>query len=200
MRRLLAWGRAHRRDFPWRARGVDPFRVLVAEVLLQRSRASSVARVYDSVFARWPTAPDLARAQERSIAAVIRPLGLVSRARTLRAMAAAVTARREVPRSVEQLQALPGVGPYAAAATVVVAFGRRAPVVDGVSARVYQRYFGVLAGDERALRALVEQVTPRTAAREWNWAVLDLAATVCVPKVPRCAECPLRARCRGSRV
>lgn len=202
IRRLLAWGRANRRSFPWRADGADPFRVLVAEVLLQRSRASTVARVYEPFFERWPTPGDLARAQERSIASVIRPLGLVSRARTLRLMARAVVEAGGVPRTVSGLLALPGVGPYAAAATAVVAFGARVGVVDGVSARVYRRYFGLSGAGpiDRELVAFVDQVTPRRAVREWNWAVLDLAAAVCVPRVPRCGECPLVGSCAGARL
>lgn len=201
VRRLLRWGRANRRSFPWRADGVDPFRVLVAEVLLQRSRASTVARVYGPFFERWPAPAELAKAQERSIASVIRPLGLVGRARTLRRMARAVRDRGAVPRTVEGLLALPGVGPYAAAATAVVAFGARVGVVDGVSARVYRRYFGLRGAGpiDRGLVAFVDQVTPRRAVREWNWAVLDLAALVCVPQVPRCQVCPLVATCAGAR-
>lgn len=205
VRRLLRWGRANRRSFPWRTAGVDPFRVLVAEVLLQRSRASSVARVYPRFFERWPTASALAGAQERSIAAVIRPLGLVGRARTLRLMARAVVAAGgAVPRTVAGMLELPGVGPYAAAATAVVAYATHVGVVDGVSARVYRRYFGLTwdqpPGADRELQRLVDQVTPRRAVREWNWAVLDLAAAVCAPKVPRCDVCPLVATCAGARL
>jgi A/G-specific adenine glycosylase len=85
-RRLLAWGRENRRSFPWRETD-DPWRVLVAEVLLQRSRGKTVAKVYEELFRRWPDAAALGRAREASVAAVIRPLGLVRRAATLRAMA-----------------------------------------------------------------------------------------------------------------
>jgi A/G-specific adenine glycosylase len=201
---VLAWGRANRRAFPWREE-TDPFRVLVAEVLLQRSRGGTVARVYGELFARWPTASALASADVEEVRSVIRPLGLVRRAETLRRLAAAVVERGDVPSSVAALQELPGVGRYAASATAAVAFGRPVPTVDGVSARVYRRYFGLPSdlppvADER-LWATVADVTPRGAVREWNWAVLDLAAAVCLPKVPRCPACPLRATCVvGSRL
>jgi A/G-specific adenine glycosylase len=107
-----------------------------------------------------------------------------------------------VPDTLEGLLALPGVGRYAAGATLAVAFERPAPVVDGVTARVYKRYFG-LRGDlvpsaDAELWDIVERATPNGFIREWNWAVLDLAGTVCLPKIPRCSECPLRSHCAWS--
>lgn len=197
-RRLLAWGRKHRRSFAWRETD-DPWRVLVAEVLLQRSRGKTVQRVYDALFRRWPDAAAMCRARESSIASVIRPLGLVRRARTLRAMAKEVGRLGRVPATSEGLLALPGVGRYAANATLVVAFGNWAPVVDGVTARVYRRYFGLSsdlpATSDQVLWETVERATPSNASRDWNWAVLDLAAEVCLPVKPRCGACPLAARC-----
>jgi A/G-specific adenine glycosylase len=200
-RPLLAWGRANRRSFPWRETR-DPFRVLVAEVLLQRSRGKTVATVYEELFHRWPDAASLGRARVDSIRSVIRPLGLTGRAATLRALAKEIEARGDVPRTLEELMSLPGVGRYAASATLAAAFGRRAGTVDGVSARVYRRYFGldaeVPATNDRALWATVNDVTPKRNPRDWNWAVLDLAATVCLPRRPRCQECPLVAGCAFS--
>ena len=196
-RRLLAWGREHRRSFPWRETS-DPWEILVAEVLLQRSRGKTVAKVYEDLFRRWPDADAMSRARETSIAAVIRPLGLTRRAATLRSMAKEVVRREGVPRSFDELVSLPGVGRYAANATLVVGFGKRAAVVDGVSARVYRRYFGLdsdlLPSEDEDLWAAVTDATPAR-SREWNWAVLDLAAEVCLPARPRCSACPLAARC-----
>jgi A/G-specific adenine glycosylase len=174
----------------------------VAELLLQRSRGRTVAVVYEQFFRRWPNAESLARARVSSIEAVIRPLGLVRRAVTLKALSQSVVQRGSVPRTMNGLLELPGVGPYAARATLAAAFGKRSPVVDGVTARVYRRYFG-LPGDkppslDKELWDLVERVTPPSRVRQWNWSVLDLAATVCLPKRPRCPECPLWADCRWS--
>lgn len=201
VRDLLRWGRTNRRAFPWRSE-TDPFRILVAEVLLQRSRGKTVAAVYQRLFEHWPNATSLAGARPDSIRAVIRPLGLVRRAETLRELAQAVVERGRVPDSVQELLELPGVGPYAAHATLAVAFGKRVPTVDGVTARVYRRYFG-LPGDrppstDPDLWRLVGEVTPRRNVREWNWAVLDLASSICLPRRPRCGECPLERRCRWS--
>jgi A/G-specific adenine glycosylase len=173
--------------------------VLVAEVLLQRSRGRTVAKVYEELFRRWPDAAALSRAREASIASVIRPLGLVRRASSLRAMAREVVLLKGVPNDSDGLLALPGVGRYAANATLVVGFGKRAPVVDGVTARVYRRYLGLPsdlpATADPELWKAVDEVTPRGTSRDWNWAVLDLASEVCLPARPRCGVCPLVERC-----
>jgi len=199
----MVWGRANRRSFPWRETD-DPFRILVAEVLLQRSRGKTVATIYHRLFERWPDAGALSRARVDSIVRVIRPLGLTSRAATLKELARNVARLGVVPPTLEGLLRLPGVGPYAAGATLAVAFGKRAPVVDGVTARVYRRYFGldlaVPASSDPELWRVVAEVWPARKNKEWNWAVLDLASSVCLPKVPRCEECPLAARCRWSRM
>lgn len=202
-RTLLRWGRQHRRSFPWRQE-TDPFKILVAEVLLQRSRGRTVAGVYETLLKRWPTAEALATARVGSIEKVIYPLGLTSRAKTLKAMASAVVARGGVPSTVEALMELPGVGRYAASATAALAFGRQVSTVDGVTARVYRRYFGlpseVPASEDLDLWEVVARVTPKRSVREWNWAALDLAAAICLPKRPRCADCPLRAGCTHGRL
>ena len=201
-RRLRAWGRANYRSFPWRETD-DPFQVLIAEVLLQRSRGGTVARVYQELFERWPDAAALSRARVQSIASVIRPLGLVRRAGTLKTLAADVEQLGDVPVDLPGLMALPGVGRYAASATLAVAFGQPVPTVDGVTARVYRRFFGLEgdgpASNDKELWGSVERATPTGGVRDWNWAVLDLAATVCLPKVPRCRICPLSVRCAWSR-
>ena len=198
---LTLWGKANRRSFPWRETD-DPFRILVAEVLLQRSRGKTVAKVHAQLFARWPDSASLARARVDTIQRVIRPLGLNRRAGSLKEMAAVVSALGEVPATLDGLLALPGVGPYAAGATLAVAFGKRASVVDGVTARVYRRYFGldpaIPASSDPELWRVVAEASPARNNKEWNWAVLDLASSVCLPKVPRCHECPLAAHCGWS--
>jgi A/G-specific adenine glycosylase len=201
VRRLLRWGRENRRSFPWRDEA-DPFQVLVAEILLQRSRGRTVAPVYTELWRRWPDASALSKARADSIRSVIRPLGLVRRAETLKALATEVVALGGVPSTIDGLLELPGVGLYAASATRAVAFERRQATVDGVTARVYRRYFGLddelPASTDRKLWAVVDRVTPRTGVREWNWSVLDLAATVCLPGRPRCEICPIASDCRWS--
>ena len=198
---LQKWGSANRRSFPWRETH-DPFRILVAEVLLQRSRGTTVAKVYEQFFRRWPDAGALAFAQVPSIRSVIRPLGLVGRAETLKRLAAAIVELGGVPRTAGELMALPGVGRYAANASLATAFDQPLATVDGVTARVYRRYFGMNstlpASTDPELWAVVDRVTPRNRVKEWNWAVLDLAAAVCLPKRPRCDVCPLAPGCSWS--
>jgi A/G-specific adenine glycosylase len=202
IRRLSSWGRANRRQFGWRGE-TDPFRVLVAEVLLQRSRARTVDVVYRRLLDRWPTPEAMAGASVAALRSVIRPLGLVGRAQTLKALAGEVVSRGAVPGSTDELLRLPGVGPYAARATAAAAFGAHEPLVDSVTGRVYRRYFGAepeagpTVDDE--LWRLVDEVSPKRRLREWNWAVLDLAAAICLPKRPRCASCPLEDRCAWAR-
>ncbi len=197
-RGIAAWGPSHRRDFPWRDT-TDPWRVLVAEVMLQRSRSSTVAKIYDGFFDRWSDAASLAAAAESEVAAVIKPLGLVKRAASLIELAAEVARIGGVPKNRNDLLRLPGVGKYATNATLAVAFGKRVPTVDGVSARVYQRYFGLpggrLVSTSRELWDLVDWVTPAEGAVEWNWSVLDFAEEVCLETTPKCKGCPLETRC-----
>lgn len=197
-RRLLAWGEANRRPFPWRTTN-RPFRILVAEVLLQRTRADAAAPVYRELFRRWPTASALARADVRAVARVIRPLGLSYRARRVRDLARAIDEQGRVPRDPAELARLAGVGRYVANATAAAAFGARVPTIDRVSARVYRRFFGLSEtlppATDKSLWLLAGEIVPKKPVREWNWSVLDLAAAVCTPRQPRCDDCPLQARC-----
>lgn len=196
--RLLAWGETNRRSFPWRGER-DPFRILVAEILLQRSRGKTVTTVYSDLFSRWPTAQALSGAPITQLTSTIQPLGLVRRAVTIKALAEEVRRLGEVPRSVPNLMNLPGVGRYAATATAAAAFGADEPSVDAVSARVYRRFFGLPADSEpsgdSSLWEAVRRASRGSPIRELNWAALDLAATICLPKVPRCGSCPLRRSC-----
>ncbi len=198
VRRLLSWGRSNLRDFPWRHE-TEPFRLLVTEVLVQRSRGGTVAKVYVELFRRWPDARSLAEASSEEIEDVIRPLGLVRRAVTLKRMAQQVVEFGGVPTSLDMMLKLSGVGRYAASATAAAAFGQRHPTVDATSARVYRRYFGLRGPKDSyvddELWDLVDEVSPKRPQKLWNWAVLDLAAKVCLPKNPRCSDCPLRGGC-----
>jgi A/G-specific adenine glycosylase len=172
--------------------------VLVGEVLLQRTRGENVAAVYLEVMRRWPTPDRLARARIGIISSVIRPLGLRKRAQTLKLLGAAIVKMGGVPVRPDELDALPGVGPYAAHAVPVFALGQDLPVVDWVIARVLRRYFGLPVekrpNSDRELWVLATSLANRGQARELWLGVLDLAAAVCRPR-PRCQECPLVDAC-----
>lgn len=196
---LLPWAEARGRTFPWRSTR-DPWRILLAEVLLQRSRAKTVAKVYTDVLDRWPDPVALATAPLDELAATIRPLGLVARAPRLLALAKQIALLGEMPSSEPELAKLPGVGPYAAAAAAGMLGFPTSAMVDTVSDRVFRRYFGA----RRATSAYTLAARAYSKARkaQWhqlNWAVLDLAASVCLPSRPQCMRCPLLVACRVGR-
>ena len=202
--RIIEWGIRNRRDFPWR-RETDAFRILIAELLLQRSRANSVAVVYERLFSRWPTVESLAEASLSELKDLIRPLGLVKRATTIKNIAQEIVNQDGiVPASVEELQKLPGIGRYVASATIVGAYNGEELLLDSVTARVYRRFFGVspftydsydAAASGKGLWDFIERIIPKQGIRELNWAVLDLAASICIPEKPRCQECLLKQYC-----
>jgi A/G-specific adenine glycosylase len=195
---LLSWYEHNAREFPWRQTD-DPYRILICEVLLRRSRSTTVAKVAVPFFERWPSPVELAEVDVDDVIDVIRPLGLTGRAKQLVKMAEALRDRQEFPSTVDELVSLPGVGRYAATATL------GEPTVDGTSARVYRRYFGQLDAPEHksvddALWATADDVLPSAAhaTRLMNWAVLDLAASTCLPTQPRCDACPIAPGCHWS--
>lgn len=193
---VLAWHQGRGRSFPWRESD-DLYEVLVAEVLLQRTRGEHVLDVYREFLRRWPTPSALGTAREKTIARVIRPLGLASRARTLKELGRVVSVVG-VPSTPEELLELPGVGPYGAHAVPVFAAGAQLPLVDWVIARVLRRYFGRDSGSrpnaDSELWALAARLVSVGRARDLWLAVLDFGAEVCKPR-PLCVECPLRNEC-----
>ena len=199
-RRVLRWFRAEGRDFPWRHTH-DPWEVLLAELMLQRTRADLVPRVYQEALRRYPTAAAFADAPPADLEELLRPLGFTHR--NVRLRAAADACRDRVPRSMAGLLAVPGVGRYAATATLCFAHGRRLAVVDPSVIRLLGRLelatsSRTRARDDPELWTAADQLLPSRNAREWNFAVLDLASTICRP-APRCAACPLQDVCPTGR-
>jgi A/G-specific adenine glycosylase len=201
---LLAWYDRHRRTLPWRAApGIraDPYRVWLSEVMLQQTTVVAVAPYYRDFLARWPTVAALAAAPVEDVMAAWAGLGYYARARNLHACAKAVAAAGgEFPDSEDGLRALPGIGAYTAAAVAAIAFGRRAVVVDGNVERVVARLFAVeqaLPAAKPALRALAASLTPEERAGDYAQAAMDLGATICTPRKPRCMLCPWRTDCAG---
>ncbi|MDR7400004.1 MAG: A/G-specific adenine glycosylase [Armatimonadota bacterium] len=204
-RLLLAWWRCNRRDFPWR-RTRDPYKVAVAELMLRRTRAEVVERVYREFVRRWPDPRALSQARAGAIVATLRPLGLRWRARNIVSIARILRAVPDpgaVFRQPETLAGLPGVGEYVSAAVASFALGRAVPVVDTNTARIASRILGLQGRREwrrsRAVRELLVGIVRGSAARGINLALLDLAALVCLPHAPRCRECPISRHCRTGR-
>ena len=199
---LARWFRRERRDLPFR-RTRDPWAIWLSETVLQQTTVAAGAPRFERLLARFPTVAALASAAEREVLAEWSGLGYYARARNLHRAARAVAASGgEIPRTVEGLRELPGVGPYTAAAVASLAFGVPVPVVDGNVVRVLAR-LEAIPGDARSgrSRAAVEAAAhafldPRRPG-EHNEALMELGALVCLPRSPRCADCPLARRCRA---
>jgi len=198
---LLAWYRRNRRPLPWRATR-DPYAIWVSEIMLQQTRVETVLRYYPRFLERFPTLAALARAPESAVLARWSGLGYYSRARSLREAARAVVARHgdELPSDVAALRALPGIGRYTAGAIASIAFGKRTAAVDGNVARVLSRLFridGAPSSGEfrRRIWELAEALLPKRSAGDWNQALMELGATICTPREPRCDRCPVADAC-----
>jgi A/G-specific adenine glycosylase len=189
---ILAWYAAVRRDLPWR-RTADPYRILVSEVMLQQTQVARVVPYYEAFLARFPSEAALAQAPAADVLRLWSGLGYNRRALALQAAAAAVV-RDGWPRSVEGLLALPGVGPYTAAAVASFAFGVQAAAVDTNVRRAIER----LDRRRRPATELARRagaLVPDGRAADWNQALMELGATVCTARAPACEACPA-ASCR----
>ena len=192
-RRLLSWYKRHRRQLPWR-RDKDPYRVWLSEVMLQQTRVAAVMEHYQRFLQRFPTVKHLARARESSVLAAWSGLGYYRRARMLHKTAKEVVRAGKFPQSVDELRVLPGVGRYTAAAIASIAFDAPVAVVDGNVERVLERLQGKkLAGGE--VWNTAEELLSRSRPGDFNQAMMELGATVCLPRQPRCMACPVRELC-----
>ncbi|WP_133365729.1 A/G-specific adenine glycosylase [Qipengyuania sediminis] len=201
---LLEWYDVHARALPWRVppggAAPDPYRVWLSEVMLQQTTVAAVKPYFAAFTARWPTVEALAAADEADIMAAWAGLGYYSRARNLVAAARAVAEQGGFPDSEGGLRELPGLGAYTAAAVAAIAFGRRAVVVDANVERVVARLFAIaepLPAARKAIRAYAETITPDTRAGDFAQGLMDLGATICTPREPRCLLCPLAKGCAG---
>ena len=202
-RRLLPWYRRQRRRLPWRGAG-DPYRVWVSEVMLQQTQVATVTPFYQRFIDRFPTIARLARARAPDVLAAWSGLGYYRRARNLHA-AARLVAREHagrIPADPVRFGRLPGVGRYTVGAVLSIAFDLPLPVLDGNVARVLSRLYALPASirepkGARALWRLAGTLVPMRRAGDWNQALMELGATVCLPRGPRCPACPVRALCRA---
>lgn len=202
-RSLEAWFRTNARELPWRTNDRDPYRSLVSELMLQQTQVSRVVEKFEPFLDRFPTVEALASAPEDDVLAAWSGLGYYRRARLLHACARAIVEHHGgvVPESVDELLELPGIGRYTAGAIASMVFGQRAPIVDGNVARVLLRVHNkpvpqtekstVAWAWERAVQLVETCDDPAV----FNEAMMELGATVCVPKGPRCLQCPISDHC-----
>lgn len=203
-RRLLRWYKGARRALPWR-RDHDPYRVWISEVMLQQTRVATAVSRYEQFLARFPGVSALAAASEQQVLAAWSGLGYYSRARNLHRAARAIVRAGDFPRDYDALRRLPGIGDYTAAAVASIAFGLPHAAVDGNVLRVLARLTaetGEIAtnGVRRRLRALAERLLDPAHPGEFNQALMELGATVCLPRRPRCKGCPLIGYCKARRL
>ncbi|MEO5613616.1 MAG: A/G-specific adenine glycosylase [Cypionkella sp.] len=211
--RLLAWYDRSARTMPWRvspadkASGVrsDPYRVWMSEVMLQQTTVAAVTAYFQRFVVRWPKVEDLAAAQDADVMAEWAGLGYYARARNLLACARAVVSAHGgvFPDTAANMRALPGVGPYTAAAVAAICYDEPAVVVDGNVERVMARLFAVevpLPGAKPELVRLAGLVTPDLRPGDYAQAVMDLGATICTPRNPACGICPLLGVCEAQQL
>ncbi len=201
--RLLAWYETEARDLPWR-RTKDPYAILVSEIMLQQTRVETAIPYFGRFLRAFPTVGALARASIDDVLKQWEGLGYYRRAHHLHGAAREVVARHggRIPEDREALRALPGIGPYTAAAVASIAFGGDEPVLDGNVTRALSRLFRIpgnpaRAATRRALEARAWTLVPPGRAGDLNQALMDLGARVCIPRAPRCAACPVSAECEA---
>jgi A/G-specific adenine glycosylase len=192
---LLAWFDRHKRDLPWR-HDRDPYRVWLSEVMLQQTRVAAVTNHYQRFLQRFPSVEKLAAAREASVLAAWSGLGYYRRARMLHAAAKQIVKehRGKFPESAGALRALPGIGRYTAAAIASIAFDRPIAVVDGNVERILQRVHGKNIAGEKLWRAAGELLSQRRPG-DFNQAMMELGATLCLPRQPQCLLCPVSDLC-----
>ncbi len=201
--RLLTWYRDNKRELPWRGHP-DPYAVWVSEIMLQQTRVETVIPYFEKWMKQFPTVKTLADSSEQDVLNLWEGLGYYSRARNLHKAAKIVVEKyhSELPRDLGVLGQLPGIGRYTVGAIVSMAFGLDQPTLDGNVRRIFARVFDVSQpadspAGEKILWGLATEYLPKGQAGDYNQALMDLGATICLPKNPRCLICPLMKLCKA---
>ena len=197
---LLAWYDSHARSLPWRLKRPDPYKTWLSEIMLQQTTVAVVKDYFLKFILAWPTVEALAAADLHDVLKAWAGLGYYARTRNLHACARQVVADHggHFPRTLPELMALPGIGPYTAAAIAAIAYDIPAAAVDGNVERVISRYYGIeepLPKSKPTIKALAQALVPQARAGDFAQAMMDLGATVCTPKSPACKNCPWTDEC-----
>ncbi|HLH05760.1 MAG TPA: A/G-specific adenine glycosylase [Terriglobales bacterium] len=194
---LLRWYDREKRDLPWR-RTKDPYRIWVSEIMLQQTRVGAVLEHYRRFFERFPSISNLAAASTNEVLAAWSGLGYYRRARNLHAAVQKVIGELagDIPRTADGLRNLPGIGRYTAAAIASIAFNEQCAVLDGNVERVLERISGSNSLSKSELWGMAEDLLSSTRPGDFNQAVMELGATLCLPAQPRCLLCPIHRWCQ----
>jgi len=198
--KILHWFDKNKRNYPWRETR-DPFKVLIAEMMLRRTKADQVKEVYERLFKEYPDIETLAKAENKKLEKILYHLGLKWRTPAFGLVAREVREKYQckVPETREELTALPGVGEYVAGAVLLVAYGKKEWMVDSNIVRLFRRYFGIHTSKEgRRDKHVIEIAKIYSSGRnprKANLAILDFTALICVPRNPKCVMCPLSDSC-----
>ncbi|MGA2789485.1 MAG: hypothetical protein ABSF00_01820 [Candidatus Bathyarchaeia archaeon] len=198
--KLLVWWKDNRRNYPWRDTR-NPYRILVSEIFLHRTRADQVAPVYTEFIKEFPTVQHLSKARQAQVTRILRPLGLIWRNKLLKPLAREIVSSHNgrIPSTTSQLESLPGVSKYIAAAVSCFAFGNVEPLLDTNTVRILGRMFGLIVNDgsrrsdkfSEIYTSLIKVDEPRY----FNYAMVDLGALVCSARDPACQICPVNDMC-----
>jgi A/G-specific adenine glycosylase len=197
---LLSWFHGNGRSFPWRSTQ-DPYRILVAEVCLQKTNAAKVVPIFEIIVEKYPDIESLAAADATDLRDYFSGLGLFKRASFLLQIARAIVDRYAgiVPRDRQSLLKVKGVGDYTANSVLCLAYGDPLPLLDGstqrVLGRVFNRQTDKPAWANKSMRDFMQAILPHNGAREFNLALIDIADKYCRPKKPECGDCPVREAC-----
>ncbi len=202
-KKLLAWFDGNKRDLPWRE-NKDPYRIWVSEVMLQQTRVEAVKPYFENWINQFPTVEALAQATEDEVLRAWQGLGYYSRAKNLQLGVREVVEKYngKVPETRKEIESLKGVGSYTAGAVLSIAYNKREAAVDGNVLRVYSRLYNshedvLKSSAKKKITSLVENTIPKDRPGDFNEALMDFGATLCIPKNPRCAACPLRDDCEA---
>jgi A/G-specific adenine glycosylase len=199
-RRLINWGRKYFRDFPWRETN-NPYRILIAETLLHRTQAVQVKEIYKEFIQKFDNPHELAKADKSQVRNLLKSLGLYWRIDLILEMATQIVEDfgGRVPEDKQDLMSLPGVGEYIASSVRCFAYGYPDAIIDTNIIRIVTRVLGIAHKDSlrrnKNFKLIVQQLVDEEHPREYNFALLDHAALICLPKNPRCNECPINHLC-----
>ena len=199
----MGWHVKNKRKFQWR-KTRDPYSILLAEIMLQRTKAEQVDRIYKKFFEKYPSVNEIAKATISSLQEDLKSLGLLKRAKYIKSLAKDLKTKfgGKIPEQANELLSLPMVGKYTANAVRCFAFSEDCEIVDSNVIRIIGRYYGFHDKSRKKMIGMVRnkvlQLIPHKKSQEFNWALLDLAALVCLPQQPKCKICPLRNHCAFS--